>query len=259
MEAMKNIGVFDSGIGGLWILKQLEKSLPDYNYVFFADQAYLPYGTRSQEEITERSFFITDFLISKGCMVIVIACNTATSASIEKLRAHYPQITFVGIEPAIKQAVEQSKTGHIGVLATKVTTLGKKLHNTIEKFAQNAEVHSAIGDGLVELAEEGKADTDEAEFLLRQYIAPLLKYNIDALVLGCTHYSFFIPRIRKIIGSDIMIIDPAPAIARRVGQLLSKSRNLPLQNSPSIEFFTSFGDPKNLKEFLQVLPDRQDL
>ncbi len=243
-----SIGVFDSGLGGLWILKYLEKELPDYNYIYFADQAHLPYGTKEPEEITKLSSDIVDFLIAKDCKLIVIACNTATSASIAKLREKY-HVPFVGIEPAIKPASEQSETGHIGVLATKVTSEGQKLQDSIEKFASNVEVHTVIGNGLVELVEEGKADTDEAEELLRTYLEPLLEKNIDQLVLGCTHYAFLINRIKKIVGDNVHIIDPAPGVVRRVKQLVEENSILPTDNPKPPELFTSGSDLGKMKLF----------
>jgi glutamate racemase len=244
-----NIGVFDSGLGGLWILKHLENNLPGYNYVFLGDQAHMPYGNKTPEEITKLCFSITDFLIHKGCTLIVVACNTATSASIESLRMRYPDLVFVGIEPAIKPAGERSKTGHIGVLATKVTAQGKKLHDTIEKFAANIEVHTAIGYGLVELVEEGKADSAEAHALLRTYLDPLLEKNIDQLVLGCTHYAFLIKQIRAIVGENVMIVDPAPGVVRRVEQLLDEHGSIPASLRTPPELFTSGSDPQKMKAF----------
>jgi len=250
-----NIGVFDSGLGGLWILKYLERELPLYNFIYYADQAHLPYGTKTPDEITRFSSDIVDFLLAKDCKLIVIACNTATSASIAKLREKY-SVPFVGMEPAIKPASELSRTGHIGVLATKVTALGQKLHDNIEKFAGKVEVHTVIGTGLVELVEEGKADTDEAEELLRSYLEPLLEKNIDQLVLGCTHYAFLINRIKKIVGDKVNIIDPAPAVVKRVEQLLLDNNIIPdlartvlATNKKEPEIFTSGPNSEKVKEF----------
>ncbi len=221
-----NIGVFDSGLGGLWILKYLERELPNCNFIYFADQAHIPYGNHTPNEILKFSEDIAEFLISKNCKIIVIACNTATSAAISTLREKYVDIIFVGIEPAIKPAGELSKTGHIGVLATKVTAEGQKLEDNIQKFASNLEVHTVIGYELVELVEGGKADTDESEELLREYLEPLLEKNIDQLVLGCTHYTFLINNIKKIVGDKVNIIDPAPAIAKRVKQVVEDKQVL---------------------------------
>jgi glutamate racemase len=246
-----NIGVFDSGLGGLWILKYLEKELPNYNFIYYADQAHLPYGTREPEEITKLSSDVVDFLLKKDCKLIVIACNTATSASIANLREKYT-VPFVGIEPAIKPASELSKIGHIGVLATKVTAEGKKLQDSIEQYAHNVEVHTAIGYGLVELIEEGKADTDEAEELLRTYLESLLEKNIDQLVLGCTHYAFLINRIKKIVGDKVNIVDPAPAVVKRVKQLIAENNISQTTNKKEPEIFTSGSDASKVKEFFKT-------
>lgn len=247
-----NIGVFDSGLGGLWILKYLERELPGYNFIYFADQANLPYGSHTPDEITKFSFAITDFLLSKNCKLIVLACNTATSAAIATLREKYP-VPFVGIEPAVKPASENSKTGHIGVLATKVTAEGQKLQDNIEKFASNVEVHTVIGYGLVELVEGGEADTDQAEELLRTYLEPLLEKNIDQLVLGCTHYAFLINRIKKIVGDKVHIVDPAPAVVRRVKQLIDENKIIPSENRNAPQLFTSSSNIEKLNSFFTNL------
>jgi glutamate racemase len=248
-----NIGVFDSGLGGLWILKYLEQELPGYNFIYYADQANIPYGSHTPDEILKFSKNITDFLIGKDCKLIVIACNTATSAAISELRKEY-NIPFVGIEPAVKPASENSKTGHIGVLATKVTAEGKKLEESIEKFASNVKVHTIVGYGLVELVEAGKADTDEAEELLSKYIEPLIEKNIDQLVLGCTHYAFLINRIKKIVGDKVSIVDPAPAVVKRVQKIIEENKIYNQQSQKSkIEFFTSLGDSKKIKLFFSDL------
>jgi glutamate racemase len=250
---MANIGVFDSGLGGLWILKYLEQEMPDYNFIYYADQVHLPYGSKTPDEITKFSSDIVDFLLSKDCKIIVIACNTATSASIKTLREKY-DIPFVGIEPAIKPASELSKTKHIGVLATKVTAEGQKLQDSIEQYAQDVEVHTVIGYGLVELVEEGKADSDEAEMLLREYLEPLLNKNIDQLVLGCTHYAFLINRIKKIVGDKVNIIDPAPAVVKRVENLLQENdvaRTVLATNKKEPEIFTSGPNKQKIIEFFR--------
>jgi glutamate racemase len=247
-----NIGVFDSGLGGLWILKSLVRELPGYHFIYFADQAHIPYGSHEPSEIIEFSKKIADFLIEKNCKLVVIACNTATSSAISTLREKYT-IPFVGIEPAIKPAIEQSSTGHIGVLATKVTAEGQKLHDLLEKFAGGAHVHTSIGYGLVELVEEGKADTDEAEELLRKYLEPMLEQNIDQLVLGCTHYSFLINRIKKIVGDNINIIEPTESVVRRVKQLIREHNILPTSEIHEPEIYTSGTDVEKVEEFYRKI------
>lgn len=247
-----NIGVFDSGIGGLWILKYLIKELPQYNFIYYADQAHIPYGDHTPNEIVQFSSDITDFLLEKNCELIVVACNTATSAAINNLREKYP-IPFVGIEPAIKPASENSKTKHIGVLATKVTAEGQKLQDSIEKFASSVEVHTVVGYGLVELIEKGKGDSDEAEKLLREYLESLLEKNIDQLVLGCTHYAFLINRIKKIVGDNVSIVDPAPRVVNRVKQLVEENNITPSGNKKEPEIITSGSDLEKIKEFFVTM------
>lgn len=245
------IGVFDSGIGGLWVLAHLQRELPQYEYVFLADQAHVPYGNRTENEIVDLCFKNTDFLLAQGCRMIVVACNTATSAAINKLREEY-NIPFVGMEPAIKPAIENSKTGHIGVLATKLTIEGEKIKESINKHANGVEVHTCVGSGLVELVENGKADTDEAEELLKEYLEPLMNENIDELVLGCTHYPFLIKRIQKILGDKVNIIDPAPAVVNRVKFLLEEKGLSNDKENGSIEFFTT-SDALSMQDFVNQM------
>jgi glutamate racemase len=232
------IGVFDSGLGGLWVLKHLVEALPNYHYIYYADQAHVPYGAQSPADIVAFSSTITEFLLSKGCALIVIACNTATSSAIVHLRATY-DTPFIGMEPAIKPAATLSKTRHIGVLATKITAEGAKLHETIDQTAHGVEA--------------GKADTDEAEALLRTHLAPLLKNNIDQLVLGCTHYAFLIPRLQKILGDTVRIVDPSPAVVRRVEEMLGDAGILATETSGSVDLFTSGKDLEKIKRFYQQI------
>lgn len=246
------IGVFDSGLGGLWVLRHLQNEMPYNEYVFLADQAHVPYGNRTEDEIVDLCFKNTDFLIAEGCVLIVVACNTATSAAINKLREKYVGISFVGMEPAIKPATENTKTGHVGVLATKLTIEGERIKETIKRFANGVDVHTCVGDGLVELVESAKADTDEAEILLRQYLEPLMKDNIDELVLGCTHYPFLIKRIQKILGGKVHIIDPAPAVVNRVKFLLEEQGIEAGNINGSIKFYTT-GDANNMQNFVKTL------
>jgi glutamate racemase len=213
----------------------------------------VPYGSRSVEEIRQRCFTIADFLIEKGCFLIVVACNTATSAAIGDLRARYPHIIFVGMEPAVKPAGEHSKTGHIGVLATKVTAEGKRLHDAIETFATDIEVHTVIGDGLVELVEEGKAESADAQAHLRTYLTPLLEKNIDQLILGCTHYSFLIKPIRKIVGDKVTIVDPTPSVVKRVAQLLQDHDITPRTMISEPQLFTSGSDLEYMETFYRKI------
>jgi glutamate racemase len=215
------IGIFDSGVGGLSVWLEIIKLLPNEPIIYFGDSSYCPYGRKSKEEIINRSSKITEFLISQGVDIITVACNTVTAAAIEYLRASY-DIPFVGMEPAIKPAILNSKTGVVGVLATKGTLSGELYLRTLHKFAADTIVLERPGDGLVELVEEGKLDTHDGDLLISKYITPMIEQNADHIVLGCTHYPFLINAITKIAGPNIKIINPAPAVAKRSSQILSE-------------------------------------
>ncbi len=226
------IGVFDSGVGGLTVLKELKQLLPNHSYIYFADTQNCPYGPKGPDEIIRLSRTITEFLISQGCSIIVVACNTATAAAIDYLRANF-EIPFVGMEPAVKPAALATKTKSIGVLATKGTFNGRLYRETTSKYAANINVAYQIGEGLVELVEQGKSQSDEAKALLKSYVDPMLDEQIDHLVLGCTHYPFFIPILQEILPKTVAIENPAPAVARQTARLLSEET----VNSASISQF----------------------
>ena len=215
-----HIGIFDSGVGGLSVWKEILKLMPCARFSYVSDCAYCPYGPRPAGEIVERARAITRFLLGQGADVIVVACNTATAAAIETLRQEF-DIPFIGMEPAIKPAVLNSKSGVIGVLATKGTFGGELYNNTLRKYALNVEVLEQIGDGLVELVESGEYNGVEARALLQKYINPMLEEGADHIVLGCTHYPFLFEEIRDIAGKEIVIVDPAPAVAKRLLDIAS--------------------------------------
>ena len=193
------IEVFDSGVGGLSVWRELYKVMPQEEYLYVSDSGYCPYGPKSREEVIERAVAITGFLISNGAEIIVVACNTATAAAINWLRSHYT-IPFVGMEPAVKPAALNTRTGAIGVLATKGTFKGELYLRTLHKFASNAKVLEQVGEGLVELVESGETDTPQARELIGKYIKPMLEQNADHIVLGCTHYPFLENVIREFAG-----------------------------------------------------------
>ena len=237
------IGVFDSGVGGLTVLKELVSVLPNHSFVYFADTQNCPYGPKGADEIIRLSKNITEFLISQGCSLIVVACNTATAAAIDYLRANYP-IPFVGMEPAIKPAALSSKTKSIGVLATKGTFEGRLYQETSSKYAANINICYQVGNGLVELVEQGESQSDKATELLKSYIAPMLQQNIDHIVLGCTHYPFFIPILEKLLPKTVVIENPAPAVAKQTLNLLSKVvkptvNSSETENNPYTRFYSS--------------------
>jgi len=243
------IGVFDSGVGGLTVWKRLKKKLPLEQIIYLADSGNCPYGPKTDEEIISLSVKCTEFLLAKGCKVIVVACNTATSAAISYLRDKY-SVPFVGMEPAIKPAAHYSKTGAVGILATAGTLNGTLYKQTQQQFANHVTVHLQIGTGLVDLVEKGAINTPEAEALLRSYIEPMIKNNIDQLVLGCSHYPFFKPLLKKITGGNVRIVEPSKAIAQQTFRVLTLNSllNTTLERY-SDEFYTT-GDVNDMQSFL---------
>lgn len=222
MSSERPIGIFDSGIGGLSVTSTIRQALPTERLLYFGDGAHVPYGSRSLEEVREFSLAITDALLEQGSKVIVIACNTASAAALRTLRERYPDVPFVGMEPAVKPAVEHTRTGVVGVIAT-VATFQSELYATIvERFAQDVEVLHQPCPGLVKQIEGGEFDTETTETMLRGWLEPLVARNIDALVLGCTHYPIVRPLIERIVGPEVRVIDPAPAIARQVHRVLQR-------------------------------------
>ena len=225
------IGIFDSGIGGLSILKEINRVLPNENTIYLADNKNCPYGNKNISEIIKLSLKNTSVLIKMDCKIIVVACNTATTNAIKKIRNSF-SIPIIGIEPAIKPALLNTKTNKIGVLATEMTLTSSLFNQTSNKFSDNIEIIEQIGFGLVDLIEEGGVNTEKTKQLLKSYLDPMLDSNIDQLVLGCTHYHFLVPIIRKIIPKEITIQDPNKVIAKQIKKILNRE-NLgnPLKNS----------------------------
>jgi len=252
MDTSAPIGVFDSGIGGLSVWTELLLQIPAESVIYVADSANAPYGTKSRNFIKERSRTITRFLISQGCKLIVVACNTATGAAISTLRKEFV-VPFIGVEPAVKPAALESKTGHVGVLATAQTFKGEHFRRSVKLYGHSVQLHVKAGTGLVELIENGMVDTPEMRDLLSGYLLPMVSENIDQLVLGCTHYPFLIPLIREILPPGIQIVDPAPAVARQTRKVLEKNHRLNISGSaPSYEFYTT-GDPDALRKVILKL------
>ncbi len=214
------IGIFDSGLGGLSVWRELRRSLPGESLVFFGDGKNCPYGSQPKEKIRAYSEAAVDWLLGQGVKMVVVACNTATAAAITRLRGKY-DIPIVGMEPAVKPAALSTRSGVIAILATAGSLRGELFHHTAARYAENVRILSAVGEGFVELVEESHEDTPEAYETVRRVVEPLLEAGADRLVLGCTHYPFLAPAMRRVIGGrDVELIDPAPAIERRVAQLL---------------------------------------
>lgn len=239
---MIKIGVFDSGEGGLSVLKEITRLLPEAEYVYYSDNAHCPYGEKSPEYIQDRACAITERLLREGADVIVVACNTATAAAISVLRSEYSDassqevrdrvqkltggrhdhICFIGMEPAVKPAALGTRTGVVGVLATAGTLKGSKYLKTKESVDDQVNVFEHVGRGFVELVEEGRLSGSEAEDVVKASLGPLLSAGADIIVLGCTHYPFLLPVLQKVAGPDIRFIDPAPAVARQLVRVLKR-------------------------------------
>lgn len=231
------IGFFDSGIGGTSIWKEVVTLLPNENTIYLADSKNAPYGQKSKERIIEFSIKNTELLLNHNAKIIVVACNTATTNAISILRDKY-KIPFIGIEPAIKPAGLITKTKKIGILATKGTLNSELFENTSGQLDPEIEIIEQVGTGLVELIESGDIDSKEMDELLLEYLQPMREQNIDALVLGCTHYPYLIPKIRKITGNDIKIIDSGEAVARQTKNILHiKNRLHKEKRQTSHQFF----------------------
>lgn len=226
MESSQPIGVFDSGVGGLTVVRALAERLPSETLYYFADTAHVPYGPQPASSITTYVTDITAFLFEQGAKMIVVACNTATAASLHHLRQRWPDKIFVGMEPAVKPAALATQAGKVGVLATQATIASERYASLMHRFAQNVQVWQDPCLGLVPLIEAGKWEAPETEALLRAIIEPMLAQGVDTLVLGCTHYPLVKELITAIAGEGVTLIDPAPAVARRVEQLLHEQQLL---------------------------------
>jgi glutamate racemase len=253
----KPIGLFDSGIGGTSIWSAIHDLLPNENTLYLADSKNAPYGQKSREEIIALSCKNTELLLNMDCKLIVVACNTATTNAITVLREKY-KIPFVGIEPAIKPAATNSKTQTIGILATKGTLNSELFNKSVEVF-QDTKIIEQIGHGLVPLIEEGALESSEMSKLLQLYLQPMIEQNIDYLVLGCSHYPYLIPQIKKILPNHIKIIDSGEAVARQTKNILTEKVGLNLESLNYNKFFTN-ADSKVLSEILknQYLVEEKD-
>jgi glutamate racemase len=247
------IGVFDSGVGGLSVLRAIHQQHPQEDIIYFADQAHVPYGPRTLQQVQQFSEAITRYFLSQGAKLIVVACNTASAAALHYLRQQFPDTPFVGMEPAVKPAAEHTQSGVVGVLATPATFQGELYSSVVERFANGVEIMQNTCPGLVEQIEYGNLTGERTRDILTQALAPLLAAGIDTVVLGCTHYPFVIPLIQEIVGPLVRVIDPAPAIARQVGRLLDQRQlHNPASEKGDTRYYTS-GDLDHCKQMLPVL------
>ncbi len=242
------IGLFDSGIGGTSIWKAIHQLMPNEETIYLADSKNAPYGKKSKDEIIALSIKNTEFLLNENAKIIVVACNTATTNAIKELRAKY-KVPFIGIEPAIKPAALNSKTQKIGVLATKGTLSSELFNKTVELY-QDTKIVEQIGHGLVELIENGEINSPEMTNLLHSYLQPMVDENIDYLVLGCSHYPYLIPQIKKIIPKNIQIIDSGEAVAKQTLKVLKEKVGLHSKSKSKSLFYTNT-NPKVLSEILE--------
>jgi glutamate racemase len=247
------IGVFDSGVGGLSVLREIHALMPNENIIYFGDQGHVPYGPRSMEQIQNFSEAITRFLLNHNSKIIVVACNTASAAALTYLRAAFPDVQFVGMEPAVKPAAEKTLTGRVGVLATPATFQGALYASVVERFASGVELFQHTCPGLVNQIEKGELDSPQTRAILEDALLSMLEKNIDTVVLGCTHYPFVIPLIEKIVGEKVRVIDPAPAVAKQVKRLL-EAGGTANQNGDegNLRFITS-GEADSVQAVLNLL------
>jgi len=250
MKNLQAIGIFDSGVGGTSIWKEIRKELPNESTIYLADSANAPYGNQSAEAILALSIKNTEVLLEKGCKLIVVACNTATTNAIDYLRDHY-DVPFIGIEPAIKPAALQTQSKNIGILATKGTLSSALFHQTATHFTQNVSIVEIIGEGLVTFIEADQINSPELTDLLASYMAPMIAANIDYLVLGCSHYPYLIPQLKKILPSNVTIIDSGAAVARQTHAVLKTNDLLtPTERNVSHQFLTN-GKSSTLIQLMQ--------
>ncbi|MDG1714869.1 glutamate racemase [Lacinutrix sp.] len=244
------IGIFDSGVGGTSIWKEIRNVLPNENSIYLADSINAPYGPKGTRKIIELSIKNTEFLLEKNCKIIVVACNTATTNAISILREKY-NVPFIGIEPAIKPAALNTKTKAIGILATKGTLSSALFHNTSSLYSNGITIIEQIGEGIVQLIENGSLDSLEMELLLKSYLKPMLKANIDYLVLGCTHYPYLIPKLIKLLPKHVKIIDSGLAVAKQTKSVLEQ---LDLLNTevlkPKNEFYINLKNTEVMQSLL---------
>jgi glutamate racemase len=246
------LGVFDSGVGGLSILREIQRQLPHEAVLYLADQANVPYGPQALDVVRSYSHGITKYLVERGAKLIVVACNTASAASLQSLRAAFPRIPFVGMEPAVKPAAEVTRSKVVGVLATTATFQGELYASVVERFTEGVRVLPSTVPGLVEQIEAGDLEGEKTRSILENAIAPLLDQGADTLVLACTHYPFVIPLIRTITGPSIQVIDPSPAIARQVARLLDQHNLTAVSGQQGANTYYTSGDADGLQRQLKA-------
>ena len=243
------IGVFDSGVGGLSVLREIRALLPHEDVLYVADSAHVPYGDKPPAFVRARSMALSQFLLDQGAKAIVIACNTATAIAIADLRAHFA-VPIVGMEPAVKPASTHSRTRCIGVLATSGTLASDKFASLLARFGRDVEVHVQPCSGLVEQVERGALNSDATRALVEKYVTPLARRGVDTIVLGCTHYPFLRPVIAEFAGANVSIIDPNPAVARELRRQLERSHLRAPADHPGVEKFWTSAEPSSVQNVM---------
>jgi glutamate racemase len=239
------VGVFDSGVGGLSVLKALHGALPAHDLLYLADSAHAPYGERSDDYIRERSHRVASHLIAEGASLLVIACNTATAVAVASLRERWPELPIVAVEPGVKPAVGQTRNGHIGVMATPATLRSEKFRHLLTAHGAGQDVHLQPCPGLAGQIEQGDPEDPAVLALIEQFTRPLLEAGVDTVVLGCTHYPFVHAQIQRAFGEEVVLIDTAEAVARQAARRLGEvSRDL--RSSPRRVRLQTTGDPAKL-------------
>lgn len=250
------IGVFDSGVGGLSVLREIRAQLPNESLIYVADSAHVPYGEKSQDYIRARSFALAEFLLAQGAKALVVACNTATAAAVGELRSRYPLLPIVGMEPALKPAVQVSQSKVVGVLATTGTLKSAKFAALLERFAHDARIITQPCPGLVECIEQGDLTSSALADLLAGWVAPLLEQQCDTLILGCTHYPFIKPLLRTLVPETVAIIDTGAAVAKRLAQLLAERDALSTGVARAPIFYSS-AHAERLTQVVSHLTERE--
>nr|WP_029404806.1 glutamate racemase [Stutzerimonas stutzeri] len=252
MTDNRPIGVFDSGVGGLSVLREIRARLPHESLLYVADSGHVPYGEKSPEFIRERCRAIAAFLLEQGAKALVLACNTATAAGVADLREQYPQLPVVGMEPAVKPAARATRSGVVGVLATTGTLKSAKFAALLDRFAGDVRVITQPCPGLVERIEAGELATPGTRMLLESLVQPLIEQGCDTLILGCTHYPFVKPLLREILPATVALVDTGAAVARHLETLLAANGQQSEGEAVVVHFWSS-GDPLRLADVLPVL------
>jgi glutamate racemase len=247
------VGVFDSGVGGLSVLRAIREELPSEDLIYVGDSGFAPYGDKSHDLVQSRATAITEFLIREGSKAVVVACNTATGIAVDLLRSQFPEIPIVAIEPAVKPAAAKTKSGVVGVLATTGTLASPNVTRLLNKYGVDVEILTQAGTGLVEQVENGDLSSDQTRALVEKHVRPLLDKGADVLVLGCTHYPFLTAAIRDVAGAGVEVMDPATAVARELRRRLEKASLLSPRHSSGTERFLTTGDPEAVSPIMSRL------